>query len=55
MGCEWKETAVRPAIFEEWFNTIERLFGWEDKFLRLLLRFDRLSQWTTHLKLWLIR
>src|SRR6202140_1628678 len=33
-----------PAIFEERFNTIERLFGWEDKFRRLLLRFDRLSQ-----------
>src|SRR6202030_3568729 len=33
-----------PAIFEERFNTIERLFGWEDKFQRLLLRFDRLSQ-----------
>jgi hypothetical protein len=24
--------------------TIERLFGWKDKFRRLLLRFDRLSQ-----------
>ena len=33
-----------PAIFEERFNTIERLFGWEDKFRRLLLRFDRFSQ-----------
>ena len=33
-----------PAIFDERFNTIERLFGWEDKFRRLLLRFDRLSQ-----------
>lgn len=32
------------AIFEERFNTIERVFGWEDKFRRLLLRFDRLSQ-----------
>src|ERR1700686_4312600 len=32
------------TIFEERFNTIERLFGWEDKFRRLLLRFDRLSQ-----------
>src|SRR3954453_18611281 len=33
-----------PAIFEERFFTIERVFAWEDKFRRLLLRFDRLSQ-----------
>jgi len=33
-----------PTIFEERFNTIERVFGWEDKFRRLLLRFDRISQ-----------
>jgi hypothetical protein len=33
-----------PAIFEERFQTIERVFAWEDKFRRLLLRFDRLSQ-----------
>jgi len=33
-----------PAIFEERFSTIERVFGWEDKFRRLLLRFGRLSQ-----------
>jgi transposase len=32
------------AIFEERFQTIERVFAWEDKFRRLLLRFDRLSQ-----------
>ena len=32
-----------PAIFKERFNTIERVFGWEDKFRRLLLRFERLS------------
>ena len=32
-----------PAIFEERFRTIERLFAWEDKFRRLLLRFERLS------------
>ena len=31
------------AIFEERFNTIERVFGWEDKFKRLLLRFERIS------------
>jgi transposase len=33
-----------PAILEERFNTIERVFGWEDKFRRLLNRFDRISQ-----------
>ncbi|MGF6935622.1 hypothetical protein OKW41_004784 [Paraburkholderia sp. UCT70] len=32
-----------PAIFEERFRTIERMFAWEDKFCRLLLRFDRIS------------
>jgi transposase len=32
------------AIFEERFRTIERLFAWEDKFRRLLLRFDRISE-----------
>ena len=32
------------AIFKERFRTIERVFGWEDKFRRLLLRFERLSQ-----------
>jgi hypothetical protein len=32
-----------PAIFEEHFRTIERVFAWEGKFRRLLLRFDRLS------------
>ena len=31
-------------IFKERFNTIERVFGWEDKFRRLLLRFKRLTQ-----------
>ncbi len=30
-----------PAIFRERFFTIERVFGWEDKFKRLLLRFER--------------
>jgi transposase len=32
-----------PAIFEERFRTIERVFAWEDKFRRLLLRFEHLS------------
>jgi hypothetical protein len=31
-------------IFKERFDTIERVFGWEDGFRRLLLRFERLSQ-----------
>lgn len=31
------------AIFEERFRAIERVFAWEDKFRRLLLRFERLS------------
>ena len=30
-------------IFNERFYTIERIFGWEDKFKRLLLRFERIS------------
>ena len=30
-------------IFEERFRTIERVFAWEDKFKRLLLRFERIS------------
>lgn len=33
-----------PAIFDERFSTIERVFAWEDKFRRLLLRFERISQ-----------
>ena len=31
-------------IFKERFQTIERLFAWEDKFKRLLLRFERKSE-----------
>jgi hypothetical protein len=31
------------AIFKERFRTIERVFAWEDKFRRLLLRFERIS------------
>jgi len=31
------------AIFEERVRTIERVFAWEDKFRRLLLRFERIS------------
>ena len=32
-----------PGIFRERFRTIERVFAWEDKFRRLLLRFERIS------------
>ena len=32
------------AIFQERFRTIERVFAWEDKFKRLLLRFERISE-----------
>jgi hypothetical protein len=31
------------AIFEERFRTIDRVFAWKDKFRRLLLRFERIS------------
>jgi transposase len=30
-------------IFRERFRTIERIFAWEDKFRRLLMRFERIS------------
>ena len=32
------------AIFQERFFTIERVFAWEDKFKRLLRRFERISK-----------
>ncbi len=32
------------AIFQERFSTVERSFAWEDKFKRLLLRFEHKSQ-----------
>jgi hypothetical protein len=38
-----RKPAFEPAIFEERFRTIERVFAWEDKFRRLLLRFERIS------------
>jgi len=41
------------AIFKERFRTIDRMFGWEDKFRRLLLRFERLSRlYTTCSRHW---
>jgi len=32
------------SIFQERFQTIERVFAWEDKFRRLLIRFERISK-----------
>jgi transposase len=46
-GCKTPKRSRKqrfdPAIFEERFRTIERVFAWEDKFRRLLLRFERIS------------
>jgi transposase len=38
-----RKPIFEPAIFKERFRTIERAFAWEDKFRRLLLRFERIS------------
>ena len=38
-------------IFQERFQTIERVFAWEDKFKRLLMRFERISLHHFSLKL----
>jgi len=35
-----RKQKYNPSIFVERFRTIERLFAWEDKFKRLLLRFE---------------
>jgi hypothetical protein len=45
-GAEKDETVLqlaKPAIFKERFRTIERVFAWEDKFRRVLIRFERIS------------
>lgn len=39
-----RKTIFDAAIVQERFRTIERIFAWEDKFRRLLLRFERISQ-----------
>jgi hypothetical protein len=39
-----RKAIFNPAIFQERFHTIERVFAWQDKFRLLLLRFERLSQ-----------
>ena len=38
-----KKRFYDEEIYEECFRTIERVFAWEDKFKRLLLRFERIS------------
>lgn len=38
-----RKQIFNSAIFEERFRTIERIFAWEDKFKRLLLRFEFIS------------
>lgn len=38
-----RKRIYNDAIFEERFQTIERVFAWEDKFKRLLLRFEHIS------------
>ena len=38
-----RKRVFSSEIFKERFYTIERIFAWEDKFKRLLLRFERLS------------
>ncbi|KTD15578.1 hypothetical protein Lgra_0244 [Legionella gratiana] len=38
-----KSHLFNKAIFKERFRTIERVFAWEDKFKRLLLRFEHHS------------
>lgn len=39
-----KKRTYSASIFKERFQTVERLFAWEDKFKRLLLRFEYKSE-----------
>ncbi|MCY7278775.1 MAG: hypothetical protein LH702_34835 [Phormidesmis sp. CAN_BIN44] len=39
-----RQPIFNPALFQERFYTIERVFACPDKFRRLLLRFERISQ-----------
>ena len=39
-----RKPLFKSAIYEERFFTIERVFAWEDKFRRLLLRFERIGR-----------
>lgn len=38
-----RKRLYQESIFQERFKTVERVFAWEDKFKRLLLRFERIS------------
>ena len=38
-----RKTLFDKKIFKERFRTIERVFAWEDKFKRLLIRSERIS------------
>lgn len=38
-----RKSMFSQEIFKERFRTIERVFAWEDKFKRLLMRFERSS------------
>lgn len=38
-----RKSLFSPEIFKERFQTIERVFAWEDKFKRLIVRFEHLS------------
>ena len=39
-----RQPLFEPTLYQERFFTIERVFAWEDKFRRLLLRFERISE-----------
>jgi hypothetical protein len=39
-----RKRIFEKTVFQERFYTIERVFAWEDKFRRLLLRFERISR-----------
>ncbi|PSB17546.1 hypothetical protein C7B65_18515 [Phormidesmis priestleyi ULC007] len=39
-----RKPIFNPAIFQERFRPIERVFAWEGKLRRLWLRFERFSQ-----------
>ena len=44
LNREGRKQLYNPDILQERFRTIERLFAWEDKFRRLLLRFEHKSK-----------
>jgi len=39
-----RQPLFEQTLYQERFFTIERVFAWEDKFRRLLLRFERISE-----------